>query len=159
MNLHGKWPSFCKLSGRYWRLIWPPYRPHALYSNWCLKTAPFSVQRSDQINRQFTNQWGHLPQPIRAMSPHSTSHLARQADTGIAHHKTLDGARFVAALTTDHSAPEPEPVPERPVWDWAAANQKKKEAIAAMAALTQTMDDIDARINALVERTRNLALD
>jgi len=54
VNLHGKWPSFCKLSGRYWRLIWPPYRPHALHSNWCLKTRPFSVQRSGQINRQFT---------------------------------------------------------------------------------------------------------
>jgi hypothetical protein len=24
------------------------------------------------------NQWGHLPLPIWALSPHSTSHLARQ---------------------------------------------------------------------------------
>ncbi len=45
------------------------------------------------------------------------------------------------------------------MWDWAAANQKKKEAIAAMTTLTQTMDDIDARIDALLESTRNLELD
>ncbi len=99
------------------------------------------------------NQWGHLPEPNRPMSPHSASHLARQADTGIAHHKTLDTQKFVTVVTTGQSAPEPAPVLERPVWDWAAANQKKKDAIAAMAALTETMDDIDARINALVERT------
>jgi len=105
------------------------------------------------------NQWGHLPEPIRALSPHSTSHLARQADTGLAHHKALDVEQFVAVLADDQSAPEPAPAVGRPVWDWTAANQKKKETIAAMATLTQTMDDIDARINALVERTRNLALD
>jgi len=105
------------------------------------------------------NQWGHLPEPIRALSPHSTSHLARQADTGLAHHKALDVDQFVAVMAVDLSAPELAPAAERPVWDWTAANQKKKEAIAAMTALTQTMDDIDARINALVERTRSLALD
>ena len=95
------------------------------------------------------NQWGHLPQPIRPMSPHSTSHLARQAETGLAHHKTLDVEQFVAALAVDPAAAsESAPVPVMPVWDWATANQKKKEAITLMAALTQTMDDIDARINA-----------
>jgi len=52
----GKWPTFCELSGRYWRLIWPPYRPQALHSNWCLKIVPFSVHRSGQINRQFTGR-------------------------------------------------------------------------------------------------------
>ena len=71
--------------------------------------------------------------------------------------------QFVAALTADHTgaqhAPPPAPTIEPAVWDWAAANQKKKEAINAMAALTQTMDDIDARINALLHRTRNLELD
>ncbi len=45
------------------------------------------------------------------------------------------------------------------MWDWATANQKKKEAITAMATGSQTMDDIDARINALLERTRQLELD
>ncbi len=93
-----------------------------------------------------------------ALSPHSTSHLARQADNGLAHHKALDVEQFVAAMTVDHRAPESAPV-ERSVWDWAAANQKKKDAIAAMTTLTQTMDDIDARINALLERTRHLELD
>jgi len=104
------------------------------------------------------NQWGHLPEPIRALSAHSTSHLARQANTGVAHHKVLDVEQFVAAMTVDHRAPESAPV-ERSVWDWAAANKNNKQAIAAMATLTQTMDDIDARTNALVERTRNLELD
>jgi len=105
------------------------------------------------------NQWGHLPLPIRALSPHSTSHLARQADTGLVHHKALDVEQFVTVMAVDLSAPEPAPAAGRPAWDWTAANQKKKEAIAAMATLTQTMDDIDARINALLERTRNLELD
>jgi hypothetical protein len=105
------------------------------------------------------NRWGHLPEPIRPLSPHSTSHLARQADTGIAHHQALDVEQFVAIVSTGQSAPEPVSATERPVWDWAAANQKKKDAITAVAALTQTMDDIDARINALLERTRNLELD
>jgi len=105
------------------------------------------------------NQWGHLPEPIRALSPHSTSHLARQANTGLAHHKALEVGHFVAVLGAGQTAPEPAPAPVQPAWDWAAANQKKKEAIAAMTTLTQTMDDIDARINVLVERTRNLELD
>ncbi|MGI8591885.1 MAG: hypothetical protein ACR2M5_13045 [Nakamurella sp.] len=104
------------------------------------------------------SQWGHLPEPIRALSPHSTSHLARQADTGLAHHKALDVDQFVAVMAVDQSAPESAPAVEWPMWDWTAANQKKKEAIAALATLTQTMDDIDARINALLERTRNLEL-
>jgi hypothetical protein len=94
------------------------------------------------------NQWGHLPEPIRPLSPHAASYLARQADTGIAHHKTLNVGKFATALTTGQNAPEAVPVTERPAWDWAAANQKKKDAITAMAALTQTMDDIDTRINA-----------
>jgi hypothetical protein len=104
------------------------------------------------------NQWGHLPEPLRPLSPHAASHLARQADTGIAHHKTLDVAKSVTALTTGHSAPQPVPGTEPPMWDWAAANQKKKEAITAMVGLTETMDDIDARINALLARTRDLEL-
>ncbi len=94
------------------------------------------------------------------MSPHSTSRLARQAETGLAHHKALQVEDFVAAPDTpDQVATEPASAAGPPVWDWDAANQKKKEAIAEMATLTQTMDDIDARINALVERTRNLELD
>ncbi len=47
----------------------------------------------------------------------------------------------------------------RPAYDWAAANRKKKEAIAQLASLAGIMDDVDARINELIDRTRNLDLD
>ena len=51
------------------------------------------------------------------------------------------------------------PAPPGPAYDWVAANRKKKEAIAQLAWLSATMDDVDARINALIERTRDLELD
>jgi len=57
------------------------------------------------------NQWGQLPLPIRPLSPHSTSRLARPADTGPAHHKAVRVNQFVAALNVDQPAPEPAPVP------------------------------------------------
>ena len=129
----------------------------------CQHPKPFDDRTSAVPLFPPINRWGHLPQPLRALSPHSTSHLARQAETGISHHQALHVEQFVAALTADHTgaqhAPAPATVTEPAVWDWAAANQKKKVAIAATAALTQTMDDIDARINALLDRTRNLELD
>ncbi len=136
VNLHGKWPSFCKLSGRYWRLIWPPYRPHALHSNWCLKTRPFSVQRNGQINRQFT----------------------QQADTGLAHHKALRVDEFVAAFgSPQKAAVQPAPV-ALPAWDWAAANQRKKDAVQQLAPLADALDDIENRIAELIVRTKDLEL-
>jgi len=36
---------------------------------------------------------------------------------------------------------------------------EKKKAIAQLASLSATMDDVDARINAMIERTRDLELD
>lgn len=39
---------------------------------------------------------------------------------------------------------------QRPGWDWAAANQRKKAAITALAPLIDILDDIDARINELL---------
>jgi len=51
------------------------------------------------------------------------------------------------------------PAPPGPAYDWVAANRKKKEVIAQLAWLSATMDDVDARINALIERTRDLELD
>jgi len=126
----------------------------------CRAPKPIDDRTLDAVLFPPINQWGHLPLPIRPMSPHSTSRLARQADTGLAHHKALPVDEFVAAPDTpDQVATEPASAAGPPVWDWDTANQKKKEAIAEMATLTQTMDDIDARINALVERTRNLELD
>lgn len=63
------------------------------------------------------NQWGHLPLPIRPLSPHSTSRLARQADTGLAHHKALRVDEFVTVLTVDQPSPEPASAAVPPVWD------------------------------------------
>jgi len=126
----------------------------------CRNPKPIDDRTLDSVLFPPINQWRHLPLPIRPMSPHSTSRLARQADTGLSHHRALRVDDFVAALdTTDQIATERASAAAPPVWDWAAANQKKREAIAEMATLTQTMDDIDAQIKALVERTRNLELD
>ncbi len=126
----------------------------------CRAPKPIDDKALDAVLFPPINQWGHLPLTIRPMSPHSTSRLARQADTGLAHHKALQVDDFVAARDTpDQIATEPAPAAAPPAWDWDAANQKKKQAIAEMATLTQTMGDIDARINALFERTRNLELD
>jgi len=104
------------------------------------------------------NQWGHLPLPIRPLSPHSTSRLARQADTGLAHHKALHVDEFTAVLTADQTAIAPAPVAVPPVWDWAAANQRKKDAVRQLAPLAAALDDIESRIAELVARTKNLEL-
>ena len=107
------------------------------------------------------NQWGHLAVQIRPLSPRSVSRLARQAETGLAAHRAVP-VDELTALFGDSSAQTPEtsvpPVPvPRPVWDWAAANEKKKAAIAALAPLTDVLDDIDARIDKLAARARDLA--
>ena len=67
------------------------------------------------------NQWGHLPYPIEPLSPHSTSRPARQADTGLAHHRVLDVDHPAASAGVDHAATEPAPAVVRPVYDWEAA--------------------------------------
>ncbi len=104
------------------------------------------------------NQWGHLPYPIEPLSPHSTSRLARQADTGLAHHKVLDADELVATVAVGQAAVAPEPAVPRPVWDWAAGNQRKKDAVQQLAPLADALDDIEARIAELVARTNDLEL-
>jgi len=104
------------------------------------------------------NQWGHLPLPIRPLSPHSTSRLARQADTGLAHHKALDVDDLVAALDPQQTAAEPAPM-ALPVYDWEAANQRKKDAVQQLAPLADALDDLEIRIAELVARTKHLGLD
>ncbi len=103
------------------------------------------------------NQWGHLPLPIRPLSPHSTSRLVRQADTGLAHHKALRVDEFVAVLTPDHTATEQAPS-VAPVWDWAAANQRKKDAVQQLAPLADALGDLETRIDVLIARTKKLEL-
>ena len=102
------------------------------------------------------NQWGHLPLPIRPLSPHSTSRLARQADTGLAHHRALRVDEMVAAL--DPTQASIEPAAAAPVWNWAAANQRKKDAVQQLAPLADALDDIEARIAELVAKTERLEL-
>ncbi len=102
------------------------------------------------------NQWGHLPLPIRLLSPHSTSRLARQADTGLAHHRVLDVDELVAVVGANQVAVDPAPPVARPVYDWAAANQRKKDAVQQLAPLADALDDIEARIDELLARTKDL---
>ena len=104
------------------------------------------------------NQWGQLPYPIEPLSPHSTSRLARQADTGLAHHRVLDVDEPATSAGVDRAATEPAPAVVRPVYDWEAANQRKKDAVAQLAPLTDALDDIEARIAELLVRTNELEL-
>ena len=104
------------------------------------------------------NQWGQMPFPLKALSQHSTSRLARQADTGMAHHKAVPLYDLAVALKTDPAA-ETTPAPALPVWDWAAANQRKIDAVQQLAPLTDALDDLEARIADLVAKTKDLTLD
>lgn len=42
--------------------------------------------------------------------------------------------------------------------DWKAANQRKKDAVAQLAPLTDALDDLEVRIAELVARTKDVAL-
>ena len=61
------------------------------------------------------------------------SRVARQAETGLAAHLAVPVEQLVT----------------RPVWDWAAANERKKDAVAALAPRTVILDDIDDEIDEL----------
>ena len=104
------------------------------------------------------NQWGHLPLPIRPLTPHSTSRLARQADTGLAQHKALDVDEFVAVLEIEQPPVEQQPAAAAPVWDWATANQRKKDAVQQLAPLSDALDDLELRIAELLSRTKDAEL-
>ena len=121
----------------------------------CHAPKPIDQRTLDAVLFPPINQWGQLPFPIEPMSPHSTSRLARQADTGLAHHRAIPLDDFVAVLHTDQAAPEPAPAP---VWDWAAANEKKKDAVRQAAPLTDILDELEVRIAKLLARTRDLDL-
>ena len=103
------------------------------------------------------NQWGQMPYPLEALSPHSTSRLARQADTGLAHHRSLPVDDLVSMLNAEQGAVEEVPV-ATPVWDWAAANQRKIDAVQQLAPLAGTLDDLENRVDELLARTRHLDL-
>jgi len=98
---------------------------------------------------------GTPTRPIRPLSPHSTSRLAREDDTGPDHHETLRVDQFVAVLAPDQTMPEPEPV-SRPAWDWDAAVDRKNAAIAELAPLPAMLGDIDVRINDLLAQAGDI---
>ena len=102
------------------------------------------------------NQWGQLPYPLEPLSPHSTSRLARQADTGLAHHRVLDVDDVLTSAAADQAAAAAVPVVTRPVYDWEAANQRKKDAVEQLAPLADALDDIEARIDDLLTRTKDI---
>ena len=95
--------------------------------------------------------------PLEALSPHSTLRSARQADTGLAHHKAIPLDDFAAVPNQDLATVEPAAA-ARPVWDWAAANQRKVDAVRQLAPLADAIDDLEARIEALAARTKGLEL-
>ena len=45
------------------------------------------------------------------------------------------------------------------MWDWAAANQRKTDAVQQLAPLADALDDVESRIAELVARTKELELD
>ena len=102
------------------------------------------------------NQWGQLPYPIEPLSPHSTSRLARQADTGLAHHRVLGDDGPATSAGVDQAATEPAPAVARPVYDWEAANQRKIDAAQQLAPLADALDDIEARMDELLARIKDL---
>ena len=104
------------------------------------------------------NQWGQLPFPIEPLSPHSTSRLARQADTGLAHHRVLDDEGPVASGGAGQAAVAPVPAVVRPVYDWEAANQRKIDAVTRLAPLAEALDELEVRIAELLVRTNELEL-
>ena len=122
----------------------------------CHTPKPIDGRTLDAVLFPPINQWGHLPLPIRPLSPHSTSRLARQAETGLAHHKALRVEDLAAVLNADQATTAPAPALQLPVWDWEAANQRKIDAVRQLAPLADALDDIEARIDELVARTKGL---
>ena len=100
------------------------------------------------------NQWGQFPYPIRPMSRHAAAALTRQTDTGLTPHRRVHVGDFLHTLETKPTAPATPP--PAPVWDWAAANQRKKEAVQQLAPVADALDDIETRINQLLARARAL---
>ena len=125
----------------------------------CRSPKPIDPRTLDAVLFPPINQWGQLPFPLEPLSPHSTSRLARQADTGLAHHRVLDVDEVVTSAGADQSAVALVPAGSRPVYDWEAANQRKIDAVRQLAPLADALNDLEDRIADLVARTKRLELD
>jgi len=119
----------------------------------CRSPKPIDPRTLEAVLFPPINQWGQMPFPLEPLSPHSTSRLARQADTGLAHHRAVPLDDFVAILNEAPGAFVPAPAP---AWDWATANQRKKDAVQQLAPLTEALDDIEVRIDELIAKTKGL---
>ena len=75
---------------------------------------------------------------------------------GLAHHRVLDVDEVAASADVDQAAVSPAPAAPRPVYHWEAANQPKKDAVQQLAPLADAFDDLEARIDELIARTRIL---
>ena len=124
----------------------------------CHTPKPIDTRTLEAVLFPPINQWGQMPYPLEPLSPHSTSRLARQAGTGLAHHRSLRVDNLVGATATDSTAAEPAPAAAAPVWDWAAANQRKIDAVQQLAPLADTLDDLENRLDELLARTKHLDL-
>ncbi len=70
----------------------------------------------------------------------------------------LDVDELVAVADANQITVDPAPAVARPVYDWEAANQRKKDAVQQLAPLADALDDIERRIAALIARTNDLEL-
>ena len=123
----------------------------------CRSPKPIDPRTLEVVLFPPINQWGQMPFPLEPMSPHSASRLARQADTGLANHKSIPLDDFVAVLHTDQAAAEPAKAAAA-VWDWATANHRKIDAVQQLAPLADALDDLEARIEQMLRRTNDLEL-
>ena len=76
----------------------------------------------------------------------------------MAHHRVLDVDEPAASAGVDQTAVTPTPAATRVVYDWEAANQRKKYAVQQLAPFADALDDIEARIDELLARTNELEL-
>ena len=81
----------------------------------CRSPKPIEPRTLEAVLFPPINQWGQMLFPLEPMSPHSTSRLARQADTGLAHHKALDVNEVVTSTGVDQTGVASAPVVVRPV--------------------------------------------
>jgi len=70
----------------------------------------------------------------------------------------LDVDELVAVADANQVAEDPVPAVARTVYDWEAANQRKKDAVQQLAPLADALDDIETRIDELIARTKDLEL-
>lgn len=99
----------------------------------CRAPKPIDPRRLEVALFPPINQWGHFAVQMRPLTPHAISRQARQPETGLL---AQDAPRrgVTAVLNNEDHTTATETViesvaraapPLRPVWDWAAASERK----------------------------------